>query len=153
MPDVPLRDQDGGEIRLRDFRGKALAITFFYSRCTAAAFCPLVGRNFDATQALLLRMGAAERCHLLSISLDPKRDTPEMLSAYARGYQADAVAGASPREGWRTSSNWETPWAWNASGWGTGSIIICGQWSWMPAGASAISSGATVGRRRNWRRN
>ncbi len=89
MPDVPLRGSDGGEIRLRDFRGKALAITFFYSRCTAATFCPLVGRNFDAAQSLLARMEAGGRCHLLSISLDPVRDTPEVLTAYARGYQAD----------------------------------------------------------------
>jgi protein SCO1/2 len=91
MPDVPLRSQDGGDLWLRDFRGQAVAITFFYSRCTAATFCPLVGRKFDTAQTLLSRMNAGGRCHLLSISLDPERDTPEMLSAYARGYQADAA--------------------------------------------------------------
>jgi protein SCO1/2 len=90
MPDVPLRGGDGRELRLRDFRGKAVAVTFFYSRCNAATFCPLVGQKFDAAQALLTRMGAAKHCHLLSISLDPERDTSEMLSAYAKGFGADA---------------------------------------------------------------
>jgi protein SCO1 len=89
LPDVPLRGGDGREMRLRDFRGKALAVTFFYSRCTRGEFCPLVGRNFDVAQTLLTRMGVGGRCHLLSISLDPKHDTPDVLTAYARGYQAD----------------------------------------------------------------
>lgn len=89
MPDVPLWGGDGGEVRLRDFHGKTLAITFFYSRCTAVTFCPLVGRNFDAVQSLLVQMGVAGRCHLLSISLDPVHDTSEVLTGYAKGYQAD----------------------------------------------------------------
>lgn len=90
LPDVPLRREDGREFRLRDFHGRAVAITFFYSRCSAATFCPLVGRNFDVAQELLAKMGAGDKCHLLSISLDPARDTPEILAAYAKGYQADA---------------------------------------------------------------
>lgn len=90
MPDVTLRDSGGGELHLGDLRGKTVAITFFYSRCTAAAFCPLVGRKFDAVQALLARAEFGQRCHLLSISLDPQRDTSEMLAAYAQGYQADS---------------------------------------------------------------
>ncbi|MEZ0257534.1 MAG: SCO family protein [Chthoniobacter sp.] len=89
MPDVLLRGCRGEEVRLADFRGKAVAVTFFYSRCTAATFCPLVGRNFAAAQSLLKQMGAAGNCHLLSISLDPARDTSEVLAAYARGYEAD----------------------------------------------------------------
>jgi protein SCO1/2 len=89
MPDVPLRGDDGRIVRLRDFRGKALAVTFFYSRCSEAKFCPLIGRKFDTVQTLLARLEESERCHLLSVSLDPEHDTPEMLSAYARGYAAD----------------------------------------------------------------
>ncbi len=90
MPEVTLRDSRGGEFRLGDLRGKTVAVTFFYSRCTAAAFCPLVGRKFDVAQALLRRVPFGKNCHLLSISLDPQRDTPEMLAAYAQGYQADS---------------------------------------------------------------
>jgi protein SCO1/2 len=89
MPEVTLHDSRGAEFHLEDLRGKTVAITFFYSRCTATTFCPLVGRKFDAAQALLARMELGRSCHLLSISLDPQRDTPEMLAAYAQGYQAD----------------------------------------------------------------
>ena len=90
LPDAPLRREDGSEFRLRDFHGQAVAITFFYSRCSAATFCPLVGRNFNVAQELLAKMGAGGKCHLLSISLDPARDTTEVLAAYAKGYEADA---------------------------------------------------------------
>ena len=89
MPDAVLRGSLGEPLRLADFRGKAVAVTFFYSRCTAATFCPLVGRNFDAAQSLLKQMNAGENCHLLSISLDPMHDTADVLAAYARGYEAD----------------------------------------------------------------
>lgn len=89
MPEATLRDSLGRELHLEDLRGKTVAITFFYSRCTTATFCPMVGRKFDAAQALLARMEFGRSCHLLSVSLDPERDTPEMLAAYARGYQAD----------------------------------------------------------------
>jgi protein SCO1/2 len=89
LPDVSLRREDGTDFRLRDFHGQAVAITFFYSRCSAATFCPLVGRNFNLTQQLLIKMGAAGKCHLLSISLDPARDTAGVLAAYAKGYKAD----------------------------------------------------------------
>ena len=89
LPDVVFHKEDGTELHVSDFHGKAVAITFFYSRCTAAAFCPLVGRNFDAAQSLLSRLGIADQCHLISISLDPEHDTPEILASYARGVEAD----------------------------------------------------------------
>lgn len=89
IPDVTLRDSRGDELHMSDFRGKTVAVTFFYSRCTAATFCPMVGRKFDAAQAMLTRMESGAKCRLLSISLDPERDTAAMLAAYAQGYQAD----------------------------------------------------------------
>jgi protein SCO1/2 len=89
LPDVSLRKEDGSVLPLHDFRGQALAITFFYSRCSAATFCPLVSHNFDATQALLARLGVASRCHLLSISIDPEHDTTEVLAGYSKANEAD----------------------------------------------------------------
>jgi len=49
----------------------------------------MVSLNFDRTQTLLGRLGAADRCHLLSISLDVEHDTPEVLAAYAKACRAD----------------------------------------------------------------
>jgi len=89
LPDLELVNQRGEPIRVSAFHGKPLALTFIYSRCSSATLCPLVSRNFDTAQSLLTRLGASESCHLLSISLDAKNDTPEVLATYARGCSAD----------------------------------------------------------------
>ena len=46
VPDFKLRNQDGRAIHLDQFRGKALLITFIYTRCPLPNFCPLVTHNF-----------------------------------------------------------------------------------------------------------
>ncbi len=89
LPKIELRLSDGRLTHLQDFRGKAVAITFFYSRCPLPTFCPMVSRDFDQAQALLLKLGLNERCHLLSISLDAEHDTPEVLAAHAQTCHAD----------------------------------------------------------------
>ncbi|MGA8043459.1 MAG: copper-binding protein, partial [Terracidiphilus sp.] len=46
VPDFALQDQDGHSIHLDQFRGKALLITFIYTRCPLPNFCPLVTHHF-----------------------------------------------------------------------------------------------------------
>lgn len=89
LPDIELTNELGATIHVSDFRGKALAISFIYSRCPSATLCPMVSRNFDIAQTLLARLDANAQCHLLSISLDPENDTPEVLAAYAKGFHAE----------------------------------------------------------------
>ena len=72
VPDFKLRNQDGRPIHIGQFNGKALVITFIYTRCPSPDFCPRVTRNF----ALLDKQLAANpalyaKTHLLSISFDP----------------------------------------------------------------------------------
>ncbi len=87
VPDFKLRNQDGREIRLEQFRGKALLITFIYTRCPLPNFCPLVTRNFAAIEKQLAASPALyARTHLLSVSFDPDHDTPERLRAYGASY-------------------------------------------------------------------
>jgi protein SCO1/2 len=91
MPDVALVDQDGKVLRLADFRGKALALTFVFTRCPLPDFCPLVMRNFAAAHAALARDAAlAARTHLLTISFDPAHDTPDVLRAFGKPFQRTA---------------------------------------------------------------
>jgi protein SCO1/2 len=90
LPDIELINQLNEKIRLSDFRGQPLAITFIYSRCPSPTLCPMVSRNFDVAQTLLARMGSSEKSHLLSISLDVEHDTPEVLAAYAKTFSADS---------------------------------------------------------------
>ena len=86
-PDFKLRNQDGRPIHLGQFRGKALVITFIYTRCPSPEFCPRVTRNFASLDKLLAANPALyAKTHLLSVSFDPEHDTPERLRAYGVTY-------------------------------------------------------------------
>ncbi|MGD0859888.1 MAG: SCO family protein [Terracidiphilus sp.] len=86
-PDFKLRNQDGRQIHLGQFKGKALLVTFIYTRCPSPEFCPRVTRNFAAVEKQLAANPALyARTHLLSVSFDPEHDTPERLRAYGATY-------------------------------------------------------------------
>jgi protein SCO1/2 len=87
VPDFKLRNQDGRPIHLVQFRGKALLITFIYTRCPSPEFCPRVTRNFASLDKLLAANPALyAKTHLVSISFDPEHDTPARLKAYGATY-------------------------------------------------------------------
>lgn len=87
VPDFKLRNQDGRTIHLAQFRGKALLITFIYTRCPLPDFCPRVTRNFAAIEKQLATDPALlAKTQLLCISFDPEHDTPERLRAYGAAY-------------------------------------------------------------------
>lgn len=80
VADVRLVDQDGAARQLSEWRGKAVAVTFIYTRCPMPDFCPLMDRQFAAVQtALAGRPDMAARVHLLSVTMDPGYDTPPIL--------------------------------------------------------------------------
>jgi len=87
VPDFQLVDQDGHSVRLSDYRGKAVVLTFIYTRCPLPNFCPLMSGNFSQLER---RLGSefTNEFHLLSISMDSEFDTPEVLKAYGARYQA-----------------------------------------------------------------
>jgi protein SCO1 len=87
VPDFKLTNQDGKRISLRDFRGRALAITFIYSRCPLPDYCILMSKNFsDLANRLQNSPELKDKIRLLSISFDPETDTPEVLKKYGLGY-------------------------------------------------------------------
>lgn len=83
--DLTLVDHGGDPIRMADFRGQAVALTFIYTRCPLPDYCPLMSRRF-ATLQPRLRDRFGGRAHLLSISFDPATDTPAVLRDYAADY-------------------------------------------------------------------
>jgi protein SCO1/2 len=91
----PLRDfkftnELGQPVSLSDFRGQAIALTFFFTRCPIPEFCPRLSRNFQEAQRKLEALqNAPGNWHLLSVTFDPERDTPEVLKAYGASYQYD----------------------------------------------------------------
>jgi protein SCO1 len=84
LPDGDLTAEDGRHIHFSDFRGQALAFTFFYTRCPLPNYCPLMNRNFAAARDLIsTKSGAPTNWEFLSISFDAENDTPEALGNYA----------------------------------------------------------------------
>jgi len=87
-PDFKLVGQNGRPIHLSDFRGKAVVLTFIYTRCPLPNFCPLMTANFAELQKRLSK-DFPGRYHLLSVSIDPQFDRPEVLKEYAARNHAD----------------------------------------------------------------
>ena len=88
VPDFTLTDENGRPMRLSDFRGRAVVVTFVYTRCPLPNFCPLMSKNFAALQERLSK-AMPGKYHLLSVTIDPRFDTPEVLKRYAAFYKAD----------------------------------------------------------------
>lgn len=87
VPDFKLRNQDNRSIRLDQFKGKALLITFIYTRCPRPDFCPRVTHNFaDINKNLSADPKIYARSQLLCVSFDPDHDTPDRLRAYGAQY-------------------------------------------------------------------
>ena len=88
LPDGELIAEDGRHIRLADFRGKAVALTFFFTRCPLPTYCPLMNRNFSLARTLLLAdPKAPANWEFLSISFDADFDQPRALSSYGSFYR------------------------------------------------------------------
>ena len=86
LPECALVDQRGGRFHLSEFKGRALAFTFIFTRCPLPDFCLLMNRNLAEVQRAL---SAGANWHLLSISFDPEYDTPTRLAEYARAYETE----------------------------------------------------------------
>jgi protein SCO1/2 len=89
VPDVTLVDQDGRKRDFKSFRGSNVVLTFIYTRCPMPAYCPLMDRQFAAIQRKLAGDHVNARVHLVSVSFDPKNDTPAVLKDHARSLKAD----------------------------------------------------------------
>lgn len=87
VPNFRLLNQSGREINLHQFRGKVVVLTFIYTRCQSSQFCPLMSHNFEQLDHLLAANSKLyAQTHLLSISFDPKYDTPAVLRSYGGAY-------------------------------------------------------------------
>ncbi len=87
VPDFKLTNENGKPIHLHAFRGKAVLLTFIYTRCPLPNFCPRVTRNFAVLEkSLLQNKPLYARTHLICASFDPVNDTPARLKSYGQEY-------------------------------------------------------------------
>lgn len=89
LPDALLTDQDGRKQRLvSELMGDRIIVaSFVYTNCTT--ICPVVSTLFSQTQDKLGEL-LESKVRLVSLSVDPARDTPARLKAYAATHGARA---------------------------------------------------------------
>jgi protein SCO1 len=91
IPNQTFVDQEGRTRSFSEIRGnRALALTFMYTKCPMPTYCPMMDRHFVEVQKQLKANPALrDNVRLLSVSFDPKNDTPPVLKKHARGLGAD----------------------------------------------------------------
>ncbi len=83
VPNFELTNQSSRHISFQQYRGKALLVTFIYTRCPFPDYCPRVSGLFaEVNRQLEADATLSGKTHLLSISFDPAHDTPKVLRAY-----------------------------------------------------------------------
>jgi len=80
--------QNGDTMTLEDLNGKWWVANFVFTNCTTV--CPPMTRNMKVLQDKLGEE-SIENVQLVSFSVDPERDTPEVLTEYANDHGADFV--------------------------------------------------------------
>jgi protein SCO1/2 len=100
-PEIALLTQDGAAVKSTELRGKVLLVSFVFTTCSGS--CPATTHRMSLIQRALQQRGLGKdgRIRLLSITLDPVRDTPEVLRNYMRTYDADPAGWSfltGPRE-------------------------------------------------------
>ena len=84
LPEYRFTNQSGRVVSTLDFRGRALALTFIFTRCPFPPLCPRVTSGFAGAQEFLVTNNPAlTNWHLLSLTIDPEFDTPAVLKDYA----------------------------------------------------------------------
>jgi protein SCO1 len=87
-PDFALVDADGRKTTLKQFRGKVVLVSFIFTTCNGS--CPATTHRMANVQSELARHAEfKDRVQLISITLDPERDTPERLRDYMHLYELD----------------------------------------------------------------
>jgi len=97
LPDLrfTLMGSDGAAVTQDDFRGKAVMLFFGYANCPD--ICPTTMAQL--AQVMLALGDQADQARVLFISVDPHRDTPEILQAYVEAFDSRATGlTGSPRQ-------------------------------------------------------
>lgn len=82
--DFQLTGHDGRQYSLADFRGKAVVIFFGYTQCPDV--CP--GTMAELGEVMSALGADAERVQVLFVTVDPERDTPELLASYVPAFDS-----------------------------------------------------------------
>src|ERR1019366_3083586 len=88
LPDAEFTSELGQKISFADYRGKAVAFTFFFTSCPLPEYCPRMNKNFlEARKLLKDDPNAPANWQMFSISFDSDVDQPLVLAGYAGIYR------------------------------------------------------------------
>ena len=88
VPPFLLTAEDGTSVTRDSLRGKVWVVDFIFTNCQGP--CPRLSAQVHRLEQRLMSKGQPpEDVRLISITVDPDRDTPAVLAAYARNFQAD----------------------------------------------------------------
>ncbi len=83
-PELGLHTWNGKDVRIGDYRGKAMLVTFVYTSCPDV--CPLIIDNLVRVKE---RLGPdAKRLEIVAVSVDPKGDTPAAVKRFLTAHRA-----------------------------------------------------------------
>lgn len=82
VPSIPLVNQRDVPMTLASFRGKTVVLAPMLTLCQEV--CPLTTENLSLIQQAVDRAGLAKQVAIVEYSVDPERDTPARLAAYAK---------------------------------------------------------------------
>lgn len=89
-PAFSLIDQEGRTVSSEQLRGKVSLVGFIYTNCPD--ICPMLTQNMRGLQLKLKDAGLlGTEAQLVSITVDPERDTPAVLSQYATDHGAETA--------------------------------------------------------------
>ncbi|HUL97032.1 MAG TPA: SCO family protein [Usitatibacter sp.] len=98
---LELTDQDGKPRKLADFRGKVVVVTFGYTQCPDV--CPTTLADLNSA---LKKLGPdASRVQVLFVTVDPKRDKPQLLREYLPAFNRDFIGLWGSAEATRKVTN------------------------------------------------
>jgi cytochrome oxidase Cu insertion factor (SCO1/SenC/PrrC family) len=86
VPDFTLIDQDGNNVSLYQTKGSILVVGFIFTRCPDV--CPIITQSLKSVE-MGLSDEYREHVEFMSVSLDPRYDTPEMLKQYTEFHEVN----------------------------------------------------------------
>lgn len=84
VPDFQFVNQNGDSISNKDYLGKVYLVEFFFTTCPS--ICPVMNKNLVEVEK---ELGENNDFGIVSITIDPQHDTPEVLREYAANYEID----------------------------------------------------------------
>lgn len=88
-PTAPLVDQAGRTLTVGDFAGRDVIVTFIYTHCPLPDYCPRMMARLNEAASRLVKAGRRDDVQMVAITVDPARDTPDVLAAYGKAHIDD----------------------------------------------------------------